>query len=147
MRKILLLLALIASTAQTLLPVLTRRGPAPPAVVTIDTLRADFAAQSGGTTVYFISDSAQLGPQATTLLAAQAMWIRRHPEVAVRVEGHADPGDTRDHALALGAKRAEEVRNYLLLLGVPAAQVSAMTWGKERPGPPRAVTTLVPPGF
>ena len=50
----------------------------------------------------------------------------------------ADPGDTRDHALAIGARRAEEVRNYLILLGVPAAQVSAMTWGKERPGaPPR----------
>ena len=148
MRKSLLLLALVATAAEAQLPGLRRRGPTPPPVVQnpIEVLRADFAAQSGGTTVYFISDSAQLGPQATTMLAAQAMWLRRHPEVAVRVEGHADPGDTRDHALALGAKRAEEVRDYLVLLGVPAAQVSAMTWGKERPGPPRAVTVLEPVG-
>ena len=65
------------------------------------------------------------------------------PKSSVRIEGHGDPGDTRDHALAIGARRAEEVRNYLVLLGVPAAQLSAMSWGKERPGPPRAVTVLV----
>ena len=47
------------------------------------------------------------------------------------------PSDTRDHALAIGARRAEEVRDYLVLLGVPAAQLNAMSWGKERPGPPR----------
>jgi peptidoglycan-associated lipoprotein len=64
--------------------------------------------------------------------------------VPVRIEGHGDPSDTRDHALALGARRAGEARDYLILLGVPAAQVTAMTWGKERPGPPSAVTTLVP---
>ena len=61
----------------------------------------------------------------------------------VRIEGHADSSDTRDHALAIGARRAEEVRNYLVLLGVPAAQLNMMSWGKERPGPPRAVTVLV----
>lgn len=148
MRKSLLLLVLLATAAEAQLPGLRRRDGPPPVVVQnpIDLLRADFAAQSGGTTVYFVSDSAQLGPQATTMLAAQAMWLRRHPEVAARVEGHADPADTRDHALALGAERAEEVRDYLVLLGVPAAQVSAMTWGKERPGPPRAVTVLEPAG-
>jgi peptidoglycan-associated lipoprotein len=70
------------------------------------------------------------------------MWLRQHPEVSVRIEGHGDPTDTRDHALALGAERAAEARDYLVLLGIPAAQVSAMTWGKERPGPPSAVTTI-----
>ena len=52
-------------------------------------------------------------------------------------------GDTRDHALAVGARRAEEARSYLVLLGVPAAQVSTTSWGKERPGLGRAVTMLV----
>jgi len=108
-------------------------------------LRADFAMQSGGTTIYFTPGSTGLTQQARTILAAQAMWLRQHPEVAVRIEGHGDPTDTRDHALALGAERSAEARNYLILLGLPAAQVSAMTWGKERPGPPSAVTTLVPP--
>ena len=93
-------------------------------------------------TVYFASGSAQLTPQATTTLAAQAMWLRQHPEVAVRIEGHGDPTDTRDHSLAMGAKRAAEARDYLILLGLPAAQISAMTWGKERPEPPSAVTTI-----
>ena len=61
----------------------------------------------------------------------------------VRIEGQADPGDPRDHALAMGARRAEEVRSYLVLLGVPAAQLSVATWGKERPGVGRVVTILV----
>ena len=76
-------------------------------------------------------------------MPAQAAWLRRHPEVVVRIEGHGDPRDTRDHALAVGAARAEEARNYLVLLGVPAAQVSTTSWGKERPGLGRAVTVLV----
>jgi peptidoglycan-associated lipoprotein len=146
MRKHLLLLAaIVAAPASAQLPFLSKRGPAPPVPVQnpIDVLRADFAAQSGGTTVYFAAGSARLTPQAKILLTAQAAWLRQHPAVAVRIEGHGDPTDTRDHALALGAERAAEARNYLMLLGTPSAQVSTMTWGKERPGPPSAVTTIV----
>jgi peptidoglycan-associated lipoprotein len=146
MRKhILLLAAIVAAPASAQLPFLSKRGPAPPVPVQnpIDVLRADFAAQSGGTTVYFAAGSARLTPQAKILLTAQAAWLRQHPAVAVRIEGHGDPTDTRDHALALGAERAAEARNYLMLLGTPSAQVSTMTWGKERPGPPSAVTTIV----
>jgi peptidoglycan-associated lipoprotein len=146
MRKhILLLAAIVAAPASAQLPFLSKRGPAPqvPVQNPIDVLRADFAAQSGGTTVYFAAGSARLTPQAKILLTAQAAWLRQHPAVAVRIEGHGDPTDTRDHALALGAERAAEARNYLMLLGTPSAQVSTMTWGKERPGPPSAVTTIV----
>ena len=144
MRKLLLLTLLIAVPASAQLPGLRRRDPQPPAPVlnTIDALRADFAAQSGGATVYFAPGSAQLTQQARTILSAQAMWLRQHPEIGVRIEGHGDPTDTRDHALALGAERAAGARDFLLLLAVPAAQVSAMTWGKERPGPPSATTIL-----
>jgi len=148
MRKaILLVAALIAVPASAQLPGLRRRAPAPqvPVQDPVDALRADFAAQSGGTTVYFAVGSAQLTPQAKVQLQAQAAWLRQHPDVAVRIEGHGDPADTRDHALALGAERAAEARNFLMLLGTPAAQVSAITWGKERPGPPSAVTTILPP--
>jgi peptidoglycan-associated lipoprotein len=109
----------------------------------IDAQRAEFAAQSGGTTVYFGSESVVLGPPARTTLGLQAAWLRRHPEVVVRIEGYGDGLDTRDHALAVGARRAEEVRSYLVLMGVPAAQVSTTSWGKERPGLGRAVTVLV----
>jgi peptidoglycan-associated lipoprotein len=150
MRRALLLIVAIAlavpATAQRRLPViipLGRSQPAPPQLTGIDALRADFRAHSGAETVYFGSDSAILGAPAQATLQAQAMWLRQHPEVVIRIEGHADSSDTRDHALAIGARRAEEVRNYLVLLGVPAAQLNAMSWGKERPGPPRAVTILV----
>lgn len=103
-----------------------------PLLVGIDALRADFIAQSGSDRVYFGGDSAILTPQAKATLAAQAQWLRRHPEVVVRIEGHADAGDTRDHALAVGARRAQEVRDFLVMMGVPAAQLSTISWGKER---------------
>jgi peptidoglycan-associated lipoprotein len=145
MRKEIILIAmLVAAPASAQLPFLSKRA-GPPAVVQnpIELLRADFAAQSGGTTVYFAVGSAQLTPQARTVLTGQAAWLRQHPEVGVRIEGHGDPTDTRDHALALGAERAAEARDYLLLLGIPSAQVTTMTWGKERPGPPSAFTNIV----
>jgi len=146
MRKLLLLALLVAVPASAQLPGLRRRDQPPPTAVPvqnpIEILRADFSAQAGGTIVYFSPGSAQLSPQARMLLSAQSLWLRQHPEVMVRVEGHGDPTDTRDHALALGAERAAEARDYLILLGLPSAQVSAMTWGKERPGPPSTVTTI-----
>lgn len=144
MRRLLLLALLIAVPASAQLPGLRRRDPVPPAPMLnpVEVLRADFAAQSGGTTVYFAPGNAMLTPQARMILSRQAMWLRQHPEVSVRIEGHGDPTDTRDHALALGAERAAEAREYLILLGLPAAQVTAMTWGKERPGPPSAVTMI-----
>jgi len=119
--------------------------PAMPQLSPIEMMRNDFAARSGGSTVYFGAGSAQIGAPAAAVLAAQAIWIRQHPEMLVRIEGSADPGDTRDHALAMGARRANEVRNYLILLGVPAGQVSATSWGKEHPGTGRTFTNIVGP--
>lgn len=155
MRKTLIMTALALATpaaAQIRLPhIASRPGqpiPPPQAVqqLPVANLQTDFAMQSGGTAIYYVSGSANLSAQAKTVLAGQAAWLRRHPEIAVRIEGHGDSNDTRDHALALGARRAEEARNYLLLLGVPSPQVGAMSWGKERPGAPRAVTVIVPSG-
>ena len=147
MRKTLFVLALLlgATAAEAQLPFLRKRGAQPqqPVLQGIDALRADFAAQAGGTTVYYGAESAILGAPAKATLGLQAAWLRKHPEVVVRIEGYGDSLDTRDHALAMGARRAEEVRSYLLLLGVPAAQVSTTSWGKERPGLGRAVTVLV----
>jgi peptidoglycan-associated lipoprotein len=136
---------LVATSAAAQFPGLRKRAAQPPQPVLtgIDALRADFIMRSGSDSIYFGQDSAVLGAPAKATLAAQAQWLLQHPEVVVRIEGQADPGDTRDHALAMGARRAEEVRSYLVLLGVPVAQVSITSWGKERPGPGRAVTILV----
>ncbi len=119
----------------------TRQQAAP--VTPVDALRADFLARTGGDTIFFGNNVSGLAAPARATLAAQAAWLRQHPDVAVRIEGHGDTGDTRNHALAMGARRAEEVRSYLVLLGVPAGQVTTTSVGKERPGSPRAVTVLV----
>lgn len=145
MRRLILLglFALAATSASAQLPGLRKRGPVQPVLQGVDALRADFHARSGTDTVYFGVDSSVLGAPAQATLGAQALWIRQHPEVVVRIEGYGEMNDTRDHALAMGARRAEAVRDYLMLLGVPSAQVSATSFGKERPGPPRAITVLV----
>lgn len=151
MRRLLLFAAGLAfatgATAQLRVPTIVQRvipgtRQQPPMPIGIDALRADFIARSGANTIYFVGDSNGLTQQARATLAAQALWLRQHPEVAVRIEGHADSNDTRDHALAIGARRAEEVRQYLVLLGVPAAQLSVTSLGKERPGAGRVVTVL-----
>jgi len=147
MRKALFLvpIALVAgaASAQFRVPLLAPRQPPAPVLVGIDALRADFQAHAGTDTVYFGAVNAQLGPPARAVLQAQALWLLQHPEVVVRIEGHGEVSDTRDHALAMGARRAEEVRTALVLMGVPTGQLTTMSWGKERPGPPRAVTVLV----
>lgn len=131
-------LLLTAEAASAQLPGLRRRDPVPPGaqpapmLVGIDALRADFLARTGADKVYFGGDSSVLTPPAQATLQAQAAWLRMHPEVVVRIEGYADSSDTRDHALAVGARRAEEVRSYLVLLGVPAAQLTTLSWGKEK---------------
>jgi len=137
MRRVILFaaMALLAGAATAQLPGLRKRDPTPPPaplLVGIDALRADFLAKTGSDIVYFGGDASVLTPQAQATLQAQAAWLRQHPEVAVRIEGCADLSDTRDHALAVGARRAEEVRSYLVLLGVPAAQLTTLSWGKEK---------------
>ena len=159
MRRIMLMTAIAAvltptaSLAQLRVPTIVQRvipatrGRQPqPALVGIEALRADFRARSGSDTVYFAGDSGLLSAPARATLTAQAQWLRQHPEIVVRIEGHADIADTRDHALAVGARRADAVRDYLILLGVPAGQLAAASLGKEQPSAAanaRAVTVLV----
>ena len=104
-----------------------------PSIQGIDALRADFVTKSGGDTVYFGDGSAQLGAPASATLAAQASGCASIRRCRCGSKGHGDPGDTRDHALAIGARRAKEVRDYLVLLGVPAAQLGDHQLGQGTP--------------
>ena len=135
-------IALLGGLLATGAPAQQPPPPAAPAVP-IEMLRADFLAKTGGTMVYFGVNSALISAPARPMLAAQAQWLRLNPFVSVKIEGHGDGGDTRDHALALGARRAAAVREALILLGVPPQQISITSWGTERPGPPRAEIRLV----
>jgi len=86
-----------------------------------------------GDRVYFELDSYQISPEAYPRLDAQAQWLSRYPQITVRIEGNADERGTREYNLALGARRAESVRNYLIDRGVPAGRIDTISFGKERP--------------
>lgn len=152
LRSLILLAALgvpSAASAQLRMPYIVQRvlpgqrPPVAPILQGIDALRAEFLARSGSATVYFGANSSVLGAPAQATLAAQAQWLLANPQIVVRVEGYGDPSDTRDHALAVGAARADSVRDYLVLLGIAASQVSSVSFGKERGGIGRAMTMLV----
>ena len=86
-----------------------------------------------GDRIYFDLDSYSVRPEAQPRLDAQAAWLQRYPQVTVRIEGNADERGTREYNLALGARRAEAVRTYLIQRGVPAARIDTISFGKERP--------------
>ena len=145
MRKLLIFATIAVSAAGTADAQVRRPGERQqvPALTGIDALRAEFLARTGGNTIYFGANSAILAAPAKAVLIAQAAWLRRQPAVVVQIEGYGDSNDSRDHALAMGARRAEEVREYLVLMGVPSTQVGITSWGKAKPGAGRAVTILV----
>ena len=86
-----------------------------------------------GDRVYFDLDSYQVNPEAYSRLDAQAQWLQRYPQISVRIEGNADERGTREYNLALGARRAESIRTYLINRGVPANRIDTISYGKERP--------------
>ena len=86
-----------------------------------------------GDRIYFDLDSFAISPEAYPRLDAQAQWLQRYPGVQVRIEGNADERGTREYNLALGARRAESVRNYLIDRGIPAGRIDTISYGKERP--------------
>lgn len=86
-----------------------------------------------GDRIYFDLDSYQVSPDAFPRLDAQAQWLQRYPQVTIRIEGNADERGTREYNLALGARRAESIRNYLIERGVSAGRIDTISFGKERP--------------
>jgi len=86
-----------------------------------------------GDRIYFDLDSYDVRPEAMPRLDAQAQWLQRYPSVTIRIEGNADERGTREYNLALGARRAEAVSNYLINRGIPAGRIDTISFGKERP--------------
>jgi peptidoglycan-associated lipoprotein len=92
----------------------------------------DFATNVGDR-VLFETDSTELTATAQTTLDRQAEWLNHYPHYAFAVEGHADERGTREYNFALGARRAEVVKNYLASRGVAASRIRTTSFGKERP--------------
>ena len=86
-----------------------------------------------GDRVFFGYDSSELDTDAQELLQDQVAWLKQYSNVSVIIEGHCDERGTREYNLALGEKRAQSVKNYLISLGISADRVSTISYGKERP--------------
>jgi peptidoglycan-associated lipoprotein len=88
---------------------------------------------SAGDRVLFAFDRSDITPEAQQILARQADWLQRYPNVTVTIEGHCDERGTREYNLALGERRAQAVKNVLVASGIPASRISTISYGKERP--------------
>jgi len=85
-----------------------------------------------GDRVFFESDSSELTQQSIGTLERQAQWLRAYPQYAFLIEGHADERGTREYNIALGARRAQAVRDYLASRGVQGNRMRTISYGKER---------------
>ena len=102
-------------------------------LVELPGMQADLVAKAGSDTVYFGTDEFLIDAQSKATRAAQAKWILANPNVRASIEGHADERGTREYNMALGERRANAARDYLISQGVPTARLLVTSWGKERP--------------
>ncbi len=96
-------------------------------------MQADLVAKAGSDTIYFGTDEYSLDSSSQATLAAQAQWMLANPNVRASIEGHADERGTREYNMALGERRANAARDFLISQGVPADRLLVTSWGKERP--------------
>ncbi|MGO9543802.1 MAG: peptidoglycan-associated lipoprotein Pal [Rhodomicrobium sp.] len=86
-----------------------------------------------GDTVHFETDSPELTPEGRQIVNAQAVWLRQYSSYPIGIEGHADERGTREYNIALGARRAETVKNALVSQGIDSRRLRTVSFGKERP--------------
>src|ERR1043166_194586 len=86
-----------------------------------------------GDRVFFESDSSELTMQSRATLDKQAQWLQQYANYTFTVEGHADERGTREYNIALGARRAQAVRDYLASRGIEPSRMRTIAYGKERP--------------
>jgi peptidoglycan-associated lipoprotein len=95
---------------------------------------ADFR-QNVGDRVFFDTDMSTIRDDGRTTLNRQAEWLKKYTNYPITIAGHCDERGTREYNLALGERRANAARQYLIAQGVPAARVKTISYGKERPDP------------
>jgi len=105
-------------------------GPAGPVAGS----QADFLAQMNGQdTILFDTDKYDIDAADAAALQTQAAWLGRYPAKRATIEGHADERGTREYNLALGERRANAAKNYLVSIGIAAERLTVLSYGKERP--------------
>jgi peptidoglycan-associated lipoprotein len=113
-------------------PVAEYQAPPPAPTGPVPGSQQDFVINVGEL-VYFDFDKADIRADAQPVLGAQAAWLQRYPAVKVRIEGNCDERGTREYNFALGARRADAVRQFLIAHGVDGARITTISYGKERP--------------
>lgn len=93
---------------------------------------ADFK-QNVGDRVFFDTDMSNVRADGRTTLDKQATWLKQYANYRITIEGHCDERGTREYNFALGERRANSVKQYLVAQGVPAARIQTISYGKERP--------------
>jgi peptidoglycan-associated lipoprotein len=93
----------------------------------------DFVASVSADRIFFDTDRFDVDAEDQEVLRSQATWLTKFPSKRVTIEGHADERGTRDYNIALGERRANAAKNFLSSLGVDAARISTISYGKERP--------------
>jgi peptidoglycan-associated lipoprotein len=89
--------------------------------------------QTVGDRVLFVVDQSTLSDEGRAVLDGQAGWLTANPDYAIIIEGHADEQGTREYNIALGARRADSVKNYLIAKGIAGSRMQTVSYGKERP--------------
>jgi peptidoglycan-associated lipoprotein len=105
--------------------------PARPVAGSIDDFA--FTTGNGDPRVYFGYDQFTLTPEARRTLRLQAEWLNQYPAYTAVIEGHADERGTRQYNIALGARRANSVKAFLVSQGVAPSRLTTVSYGKERP--------------
>jgi len=95
--------------------------------------RADFQRSVASDTIHFAYNQYDIDAESQSILDSQIGWLNKFPNVTVTIEGHADERGTREYNLALGDRRANSAKNYLVTRGVAAARITTISYGKERP--------------
>jgi len=122
------------AVATTTPPPVEAPAPAPaPVTSSIIPGSAEDLRVNVGDTVHFALDQYNIEEGDKAILGRQAAWLQKFPSVRVTIEGHADERGTREYNLALGARRANAVKEYLVSQGVSTARVETVSYGKERP--------------
>ncbi len=126
-----------ATTTQPSQPSTTATTPAQPQVAAQEAPGPRPGSQEDlvynvGDRVFFDFDKFDIKPADRETLTRQAAWLQKFPAVTVTIEGHCDERGTREYNLALGERRAQAVKDYLISLGVDPARVATISYGKER---------------
>ena len=127
------LIVIIASVALTACATQTKKAGKMSGDVYTGSDTVEFLATGVKDRVFFATNKSTLTTASRDTLRKQAAWMRKQKKVSVTVEGHADERGTREYNLALGERRANAVKDYLMTYGISGNRISVISYGKERP--------------